>query len=108
MTMTTLYPSGDGPFGTIGQAQIRYAGYTAAARGEFGPAARYNLGMLADTLDTAAVELGEFDLEVLARLAGVLGVVECAVLNSLIQRAAGDTYDDTVYVVSPDLPGAGR
>lgn len=111
MTMTsTLQPSGDGPFGTIEQARIRYAGYARAAAGQFGSAQRFNLGMLTDVLVTTGVVLGDYDREVIGRLAEALDVVDCAVVNSLFQRAAGDTYDETVYVVNPDLelPEAGQ
>jgi hypothetical protein len=111
MTMTSiLQPSGDGPFGTAEQAHIRYAGYARAASGQFGPAPRYSRDMLTDTLDTIGVRLGDYDRDVVGRLGELLGVVDCAVVNSLFQRAAGDTYDETVYVVNPDLelPEAGQ
>jgi hypothetical protein len=90
----------DGPFSTRVQAQVRYGGYCHAADGPFGPGWRLNRDTLTDTLLTAGVELGSYDREVLARVGTLLGPLDCAVLNSLLQRAAGDTYDDTAHVAA--------
>jgi hypothetical protein len=94
----------DGPFSTREQAQLRYGGYCNAASGPFGPGWRLNRDTLTDTLVTTGVELGGYDLQVLARVGALLGPLDCAVLNSLLQRAAGDTYDDTVHVVAAVRP----
>ena len=90
----------DGPFASRAEAQIRYAGYVRAASGQFGPAPRLNLATLSDTLDTVGVEIGAYDAEVLGRVAGLLGPLDCAVLNSLLQRAARDDYDQAVHIVN--------
>jgi hypothetical protein len=101
-----------GPFGTRAEAQLRYAAFCHAAEtGVSGPpgeqlvhaprSLEYNT--MIDTLETTGVELGGYDLEVLARLARLLSPLDCAVLNSLFQRAARDTYHETVHIVNPDL-----
>ena len=96
----------DGPFGTREQAEIRFTRFChAALTGRSGPPGEelvhppgcLEYDTLADTLDTAGVELGEFDLEVLGQVAG-LGPLAAAVVNSLFQRAARDDYDPAVYI----------
>src|SRR5690242_2911479 len=95
-------PSGDGPYGTAEQAQIRYAAFCRTAhRGLAGPPGEqllFRLGQLeyetlADTLETVGVDLGEYDRDVLTRLAAAISPLDVAVVNSLFQRAAGDVYD---------------
>ena len=98
--------STDGPFGTREQAEIRFTRFChAALSGMSGPPGEQlvhppghlELCTLADTLDTAGVEVGEFDLEVLGQVAG-LGPLVAAVVNSLFQRCARDEYDPARYI----------
>lgn len=90
----------DGPWHTREQASIRYAGYVdTASGGTFGPASHFRLCMLIDTCELAG-ELGAYDVEVLRQLAE-LDTLTCAVLCSLMQRAAGDHYDQAVYIAVP-------
>ena len=100
MTATLRPRPTSGPWHTREQAEIRYAGYIGtASRGTFGPASHYNLCMLIDTCELAG-ELGAHDVEVLRQLAE-LDTLTCAVVCSLIQRAAGDRYDQAVYIAVP-------
>lgn len=102
----------DGPFATCGEAQLRYAAFCRAAlTGASGPPGeqlvhaprQLEFDTMTDTLETVGVELGEYDLRVLARVAELLGPLDCAVVDSLFKRAARDTYDETVYIVRPGL-----
>lgn len=107
--LVQLPPTGDGPFGTAEQAQIRYAAFCRAAHarvaGPPGEELVFRPGQLEyetliDTLETVGVDLGEHDRDVLGRLAAAIGPLAVAVLNSLFQRAAGDGDDPAVYVVA--------
>jgi hypothetical protein len=114
MTRTARPPApGDGPWHTRAHAAIRYAAFCRAAHarmsGPPGEQLQLHPGQLeyetlADTLQTAGVELGSYDAEVLGHLAATLDPLECAVVNSLIQRAAGDDYDPAVHVATGRRP----
>jgi hypothetical protein len=101
----------DGPWHTREEAAARYAAFTAAAdRGASGPPGEqlvYAPGQLegetiTDTLDVLGVELGDYDREVIARLAALLGPLDSLVVNSLIQRAARDDYDQPIRKLGKD------
>jgi hypothetical protein len=102
-------PSGDGPFGTREQAEIRFAAFCRAAlagvSGAPGAELVFQVGELEyDTLadiDVLGIELGDYDRQVLGRIARMLDPIDCAVLNSLFLRAAHDQPDATVYVATP-------
>jgi hypothetical protein len=110
MTATLRPRPADGPWHTREQAEIRYAGFCRAAKdGTSGPPGEQllhppghlELCTMTDTLETLGVDLGRFDVEVLGRLAAALDPLAVAVVNSLFQRAAGDDYDQAVYVAAP-------
>lgn len=93
----------DGPWHTREQAEIRYSGYVATARGgRFGTASHYNLCMLTDAAELGG-QLGAYDVEILRQLAE-LDTITCAVVCSLIQRAAHDEYDQAAHVVTGHRP----
>jgi hypothetical protein len=105
--MSGLKPD-DGPFSTREEARIRFADLGHAAEtGVSGPPGEqifHRPGQLEretiiDTLDVVAVELGDYDREVIARLAAALGPLDSFVVDSLFKRAARDGYDQAVYVV---------
>jgi hypothetical protein len=102
--------SSDGPFSTREQAEAEFAAFRdsaehgrAGAPGEqlvFLPG-QLEYDTITDTLETNGVELGAYDRQVIARLACLLGPLDCAVIDSLFKRAARDACDDTAYVVVP-------
>ena len=103
MSVTSL-PPGDGPFDSRAQASARFAPFRRAVRrGTFGPG--FAAQSLADTIDVfPGAELGRYDLELIGRLAGLLDVIDLAVVMSWIRRAAGDEPDPATYYVRPRPP----
>ena len=98
-------PPGNGPFATRKQAEHVFAAFRQAAeRGRSGPdiprgerlvftTHQYLAETIADTLELWG-ELGDYDREVIARLAGLLDPVEVGVLTSWIYRVMGDEPDN--------------
>jgi len=92
----------DGPFNTREQAEACFAGFRAAAlSGTAGPPGEqlvYEPGQLEhetllDTADVLGADLGDYDRQVLGRVAGLLDPVDIRVVNSIFLRVAHDVPD---------------
>ena len=92
----------DGPFGARGQAEARFARFREAAeRGTSGPpgdqlVVTYSqalIGALADTVEGFGGELGDYDRQLIERLAAMLDPVDVRVLCSWTERVH-DSPDD--------------
>ncbi len=103
----------DGPWHTREQAEIRFAAEIKASRtGTAGPPGEQIIltpgqlerEMLFDLFDVVGVTLGDYDREVIARLARLLGPLDTFVVDSLFKRAARDDYDQAEYVVPWQRP----
>jgi hypothetical protein len=89
--------TGDGPFGTREQAEAAFDGFRQAAqRGRSGPPGeelvftyhQHLAEALADTADSCGLELGDYDRQLIVRLATMLDPVDTGVVCSWLTRAA--------------------
>jgi hypothetical protein len=91
----------DSPFGTRQQAEAVFAHFRRGAeRGTYGPASQFLADALADSIHVFDVQLGEYDRQLITRLAQVLDPVDVAVICSWIRRAAHDRPDQSVYIAA--------
>jgi hypothetical protein len=102
--MTTMQPPpGNGPFRSREQTEAVFAGFREGAeRGTFGPPGEQIVGTysqalvaaLTDTVEGFGGELGDYDRQLIERLAGLLDPVDVRVLCSWTERVH-DTPDDS-------------
>jgi hypothetical protein len=71
-----------------------------ADRGTYGPASQFLADALADSIHVFDVQLGEYDRQLIARLAQLLDPVDVAVICSWVRRAAHNCPDQSVYVAA--------
>jgi hypothetical protein len=91
----------DSPFGTRQQAEAVFAHFRRGAEhGTYGPASQFLADALADSIHVFDVELGEYDCQLITRLARLLDPVDVAVICSWIRRAAHDCPDQAVYIAA--------
>jgi hypothetical protein len=91
----------DSPFGTRQQAEAVFAHFRRGAeRGIYGPASQFLADALADSIHVFDVQLGEYDRQLITRLAQSLDPVDVAVICSWVRRAAHDCPDHAVYVAA--------
>ena len=91
----------DSPFGTRQQAEAVFAHFCRGAEhGTYGPASEFLADALADSIHVFDVQLGEYDRQLITRLARLLDPVDVAVICSWIRRAAHDCPDQAVYVAA--------
>jgi hypothetical protein len=95
-------PPGNGPFATREQAEAEFAAFRQLAElGVSGPPGeqivvapgQFLTETIADTIEYWA-PLGDYDREVITRLAGLLDAVEAGVVCSWIYRVMQDQYDN--------------
>ena len=89
----------DGPFGTRQQAEAVFAHFRRGAeRGTYGPASQFLADALADSIHVFDVQLGEYDRQLIARLAQLLDPVDVAVIcgrNRFLRRRLGRLAEQT-------------
>jgi hypothetical protein len=91
----------DSPFGTRQQAEAVFAHFCRGAEhGTYGPASEFLADALADSIHVFDVQLGEYDRQLITRLARLLDPVDVAVICSWIRRAAHDCPDQAVYIAA--------
>ena len=94
----------DSPFRTRRQAETVFAHFRRGAEhGTYGPASQFLADALADSIHVFDVELGEYDCQLITRLARLLDPVDVAVICSWIRRAAHDCPDQAVYIAARDI-----
>ena len=109
----------DGPFSSREEAAAVFAEFCRAAeRGTSGPSGeqlvftgdQHLTDALTDSIDSFGVELGAYDHQLIAWLAGLLDPVDIAVICSWMRRVAHDVPDRDISIANPDLklPEAGQ
>jgi hypothetical protein len=100
----TLTDPTDSPFGTRRQAETVFAHFRQGAEhGTYGPASQFLADALADSIHVFDVQLGDYDRQLIARLAQLLDPVDVAVICSWIRRAVHDCPDQAVYIAARDI-----
>ena len=91
----TYPPPGNGPFRSRQQAEETFAAVRRGAEsGQLGTAGHFKSGYLADSIDVLGAELGDYDLDLIGRLAELLDAVDVAVIASWAYRLMHDVPDN--------------